>query len=244
MLGDANPRFIVTSLGPAEALCPAYCARETLEENGIKEAQGEALRRPHVGDDVGGKPTAPVIRLDGLRSARAPKARIPRAHLLFAIASGKRISPSPTPGYATPPPQRGLYPVATQRPPRAGLTAHPANPRSDVLLRRAAIPNPRVEAAGKVDADAAPYATDSHVTTGQGPWRVECHALSTGTRGVSLCKSAVPSWLRPRYPAHREGPLTTLSSSCLLPRFARRGLTQEQKSVIRTTNKVIIIGRY
>ena len=70
----ANPRFVVTSLGrekiDARGLYEdLYCARGEME-NRIKECQLDLFGRPHVVGDHAGQPTAPVVRVDGLRAAQ------------------------------------------------------------------------------------------------------------------------------------------------------------------------------
>jgi hypothetical protein len=67
--GEANPRFVVTSLGRHE--CKAkylyeklYCARGDME-NRIKEC----LCRPHLDSHHAGQSAAPVVCLHGLRAA-------------------------------------------------------------------------------------------------------------------------------------------------------------------------------
>ena len=87
----ANPRFVVTSLGrekiDARGLYEdLYCARGEME-NRIKEWPARPVRRPHVVGDHAGQPTAPVVRVDGLRAAqrvapdRAPPHPVCRCHL-------------------------------------------------------------------------------------------------------------------------------------------------------------------
>jgi DDE family transposase len=68
--GEANPRFVVTSLKPAEVGAQhlyetIYCARGEME-NRIKEMSARPVRRPHVGGDDAGKPAAAMVRIDGL----------------------------------------------------------------------------------------------------------------------------------------------------------------------------------
>jgi Transposase DDE domain group 1 len=62
--GEANPRFVVTSLpvekiGARRLYEEVYCARGEME-NRIKECQ-RPVRRPHLGGDDGGQPVAPVV---------------------------------------------------------------------------------------------------------------------------------------------------------------------------------------
>jgi hypothetical protein len=71
--GEANPRFVVTSLGHHE--CKAkylyeklYCARGDME-NRIKEMPARPLCRPHLDSHHAGQSAAPVVRLPGLRAA-------------------------------------------------------------------------------------------------------------------------------------------------------------------------------
>ena len=87
----ANPRFVVTSLGrekiDARGLYEdLYCAprRDGKPHQGMP---ARPVRRPHVVGDHAGQPTAPVVRVDGLRAAqrvapdRAPPHPVCRCHL-------------------------------------------------------------------------------------------------------------------------------------------------------------------
>jgi hypothetical protein len=68
--GEANPRFVVTSLKRAEAGArqlyeDTYCARGDME-NRIKEMPARSLCRPHLGRHPARQPVAAVVRFDGL----------------------------------------------------------------------------------------------------------------------------------------------------------------------------------
>jgi hypothetical protein len=68
--GEANPRFVVTSLTRAEAAArqlyeDTHCARGEME-NRIKECQLDLLCRPHLGRHHARQPAAAVVRFDGL----------------------------------------------------------------------------------------------------------------------------------------------------------------------------------
>ncbi len=70
--GEANPRFIVTSLSQAETdgrglYEKVYCARGDME-NRIKECEARPVRRSNLGGDDARQSTAAVVRLDGLCS--------------------------------------------------------------------------------------------------------------------------------------------------------------------------------
>ena len=71
--GEANPRFVVTSLDPQYADARTlyedfYCARRDGEPHQGMPAR--SLRRPNLRRHYTGKPAPPVVRLDGLRAAR------------------------------------------------------------------------------------------------------------------------------------------------------------------------------
>ena len=87
--GEANPRFVVTSLSPEENEArylyeTVYCARGVLRQ--AQDEDGEPhqgvpdgpLRRPHLDRDDACQPAPPVVRLDGLCPALgAPPHRPP-----------------------------------------------------------------------------------------------------------------------------------------------------------------------
>jgi hypothetical protein len=87
--GEANPRFLVTSLTPDENAArylyeTVYCARGEAE-NRIKECQLDLPhpepvegRRPHLGRDHACQPAPPVVRLDGLCPAHGLAPHRPR----------------------------------------------------------------------------------------------------------------------------------------------------------------------
>ena len=70
----ANPRFVVTSLGQGKDRRPRPLRRSLLRpRRDGKPHQGmpaRPVRRPHVVGDHAGQPTAPVVRVDGLRAAQ------------------------------------------------------------------------------------------------------------------------------------------------------------------------------
>ena len=82
--GEANPRFIVTSLKPCEVAGPYLyeaicCARGEME----KPDQGMPARpvpRPHLGRHHARQPAASLVRLDGLRPALRPASDRPCPH--------------------------------------------------------------------------------------------------------------------------------------------------------------------
>ena len=68
--GEANPRFVVTSLKPAEVggqylYERIYCARGEME-NRIKECQLDLFADPHFGGDHARQPTPLVVRFHGV----------------------------------------------------------------------------------------------------------------------------------------------------------------------------------
>ena len=70
--GEANPRFIVTSLDASQGSAAflyedVYCARGDME-NRIKECQLDLDGRPHAGHHHARQPAAAVARIDGLRA--------------------------------------------------------------------------------------------------------------------------------------------------------------------------------
>jgi Transposase DDE domain group 1 len=72
--GEANPRFIVTSLTAADGdgrrlYEEVYCARVEME-NRNQRVSDRPVRRPHIHGDHEGQPATPVVCFDGLRSAR------------------------------------------------------------------------------------------------------------------------------------------------------------------------------
>ena len=76
--GEANPRFVVTTLkpieqGPRELYEDVYCARGDME-NRIKESQADPVRRSHISGDLQGQPAAALVLLVRLcsRLRRAP----------------------------------------------------------------------------------------------------------------------------------------------------------------------------
>ena len=78
--GEANPRFIVTSLKPREVTArhlyeTVYCARGDME-NRIKETQGDLFADRHHA----GQPAQAVVRLDGLRADVCAAPHRARAH--------------------------------------------------------------------------------------------------------------------------------------------------------------------
>ena len=84
--GEANPRFVVTSLKRAEAGARTlyediYCARGDME-NRIKEWPARSLRRPDFGSDHARQPAAAVVCLDGLCADLCPAAYRPGRHRL------------------------------------------------------------------------------------------------------------------------------------------------------------------
>jgi hypothetical protein len=90
--GEANPRFVVTSL--AMSACAAkhlyeniYCARGDME-NRIKECQGRSVCRPHLDGDHAGQPAAPVVRIDRLCAAVRLAAHRAQAHQFAKAACG------------------------------------------------------------------------------------------------------------------------------------------------------------
>src|SRR4051812_41732488 len=67
--GEANPRFVVTSLKPSEIggqrlYEVIYCARGEME-NRIKECQLDLFRRPHLGRHDARQSAPPVVRVHG-----------------------------------------------------------------------------------------------------------------------------------------------------------------------------------
>ncbi len=82
--GEANPRFIVTSLSQAEAngrflYEKVYCARGDME-NRIKECEARPVRRPNLGGPHAGQPAQALVRVFRLRSAVRGQARRPCSH--------------------------------------------------------------------------------------------------------------------------------------------------------------------
>ena len=74
--GEANPRFVVTSLRRDECRAKhlyeeVYCARGDME-NRIKELSTRPLCGPHLGCHDAGQPAAAVVPLDGLCAAVRP----------------------------------------------------------------------------------------------------------------------------------------------------------------------------
>ena len=67
--GEADPRFIVTSLARAEAradpLRGHYCERGTRRTH--QGMPRRSVRRPHAGSDDARQPVPPMVRLHGLR---------------------------------------------------------------------------------------------------------------------------------------------------------------------------------
>ena len=80
--GEANPRFIVTSLKPAQVTSrhlyeKVYCARGDMGEP-HQGGSRRSVRRPHLHGHHAGKPAQAVVRLDGLRAdVRAAPHRAP-----------------------------------------------------------------------------------------------------------------------------------------------------------------------
>ena len=90
--GEANPRFVVTSLKPAEIEAGAASLREALlrPRRDGEPHQGmpaRPVRRPHLGRDHARQPAAAVVRLDLAYVLLCALRRIGLAHTQFANAT-------------------------------------------------------------------------------------------------------------------------------------------------------------
>src|SRR5271169_2618429 len=106
--GEANPRFIVTSLKPAETngrflYEKVYCARGDME-NRIKECEARPVRRSDLDGDDAGQPAQALVRLFRLRSAVCGQARRSCAHAV--CRSNLRHDPAQAPQTRRPRPHQ------------------------------------------------------------------------------------------------------------------------------------------
>ena len=87
--GEANPRFVVTSLTRAQCKPKylyekVYCARGEME-NRIKECQTRSLCRPHLDRHHARQPAAPMVRLDGvIKADKLPIMRVAPVSIISA----------------------------------------------------------------------------------------------------------------------------------------------------------------